>query len=61
MIEGELQVHRRHFTLDPFVWNDTEVHGAHVRLSRSEILNLSAGEGSITPMMILDGEAGGHG
>ncbi len=57
MSGGELQLERRHFTLDPFVWNDTEVHGAYVRLSRSAIRNLSAGGGSTTPTLILEEQA----
>jgi hypothetical protein len=59
MIEGELQLERQHFTLDPFVWNDTEAHGAHVRLNKSEVMNLSLGAGSTTPLLIL--EEAGHG
>lgn len=57
MVHGELQFDERHVTLDPFVWNDTEVHGAYVRLSKTEILNVSAGGGSNTPMLIFDEEA----
>jgi hypothetical protein len=61
MIDGELHFEQQHFTLDPFVWNDTEVHGAHVRLNESDIINLSAGGGSTTPMLILDKKASSHG
>lgn len=61
MIEGELQLEKRFFTLDPFIWNDTEAHGAYIRLSRSAIMNLSAGGGSTTPLLIVDEQAAGHG
>jgi hypothetical protein len=54
MARGELQLEERYFTIDPFVWNDTEPHGNHVRLSRSAILNMSASDGSTTAMLILD-------
>jgi len=59
--QGKLQFDTRHFTMDPFVWNDTEIHGAYIRLSKSEILNLSAGGGSNTPMVIVEDGASGPG
>jgi hypothetical protein len=56
MIDGKLSIEERHFDVDPFIWNDTEAMGCYVRLSKTGIMNLSAGEGSTTPMYLIDGE-----
>jgi hypothetical protein len=54
-IDGRLSMDERFFDLDPYVWNGTEVEGCGVRLSRAALLNVSAGGGSATPMMIISG------
>jgi hypothetical protein len=43
----------RYFDLDPYVWSGETAEGCGVRLSRAALLNVSAGGGSATPLMIL--------
>jgi hypothetical protein len=50
---GHLVYQKRHFDLDPYVWNGEQIQGCGVRLSRAALLNVSAGGGSATPMFIL--------
>ena len=52
-IDGRLSMDERFFDLDPYVWNGTDAEGCGVRLSRAALLNVSAGGGSATPMMII--------
>jgi uncharacterized circularly permuted ATP-grasp superfamily protein len=53
LIDGKLTIDDRYFDLDPYVWNGEHIEGCGVRLSRSALLNVSAGGGSATPMFIL--------
>jgi hypothetical protein len=53
MTDGQLDFHERFFDLDPYVWNGEQIEGCGVRLSRAALLNVSAGGGSATPMLIL--------
>jgi uncharacterized circularly permuted ATP-grasp superfamily protein len=53
IIDGKLSIDERYFDLDPYVWNGIEVEGCGVRLSRAALLNVSAGGGSATPMLII--------
>jgi len=39
---------------DPYTWSGDEVEGAGVRLSASALLNVTAGGGSATPMLIVE-------
>lgn len=51
---GELAFEKRNFDLNPFIWNDTEVLGCFVRLSKTGLMNLSAGGGSTTLPYLID-------
>jgi len=42
------------FDFNPYVWNDGRAEGAFVRISRSAVLNVSQGTGTVAPMFILD-------
>jgi uncharacterized circularly permuted ATP-grasp superfamily protein len=53
LIDGQLDFQERFFDLDPYVWNGEQIEGCGVRLSRAALLNVSAGGGSATPMLIL--------
>jgi hypothetical protein len=53
IINGKLSIDERYFDLDPYVWNGIEVEGCGVRLSRAALLNVSAGGGSATPMLLI--------
>lgn len=54
VVDGNLKTEERFFDIDPYVWGDGQVDGCGVRVSGSEILNVTAGSGSAVPMMILD-------
>jgi hypothetical protein len=43
----------RYVDFDPYTWGGDTVEGAGVRLSASALLNVTAGGGSATPMLIL--------
>jgi hypothetical protein len=55
MTNGELAMEKRYFDVSPFIWNDTDAAGCFVRLSKTAILNLTAGGGT-TPMYLIDGD-----
>jgi len=38
---------------DPYTWGGEEVEGAGIRLSPSALLNVTAGGGSATPLLIV--------
>jgi hypothetical protein len=44
----------RYVDFDPYTWCGDEVEGAGVRLSPSALLNVTAGGGSATPMLIIE-------
>jgi uncharacterized circularly permuted ATP-grasp superfamily protein len=52
-IDGKLSMDFRYFDLDPYVWEGSNPEGCGVRLSRAALLNVSAGGGSATPMLIV--------
>jgi hypothetical protein len=43
----------RYIDFDPYTWSGDDVEGAGVRLSPSALLNVTAGGGSATPMLII--------
>ncbi len=52
--EGRLDYDERYFDLDPYVWLGARVEGCGIRLSASELLNVSAGGGSAVPMFVVE-------
>ncbi len=44
----------RYVDFDPYTWCGDEIEGAGVRLSPSALLNVTAGGGSATPMLIIE-------
>jgi hypothetical protein len=44
----------RYVDFDPYTWGGDDVEGAGVRLSPSALLNVTAGGGSATPMLIIE-------
>lgn len=52
-VDGSLSIDLRYFDLDPYVWEGINPEGCGVRLSRAALLNVSAGGGSATPMLIV--------
>lgn len=50
---GEVTYEQRYVDFDPYTWNGEDVEGAGVRLSSSALLNVTAGGGSATPMLIV--------
>jgi hypothetical protein len=53
LVDGVLHFDERYFDLDPYVWDSLQVEGCGVRLSRSALLNVSAGGGSAVPMLLF--------
>jgi uncharacterized circularly permuted ATP-grasp superfamily protein len=53
LVDGKLSIDFRYFDLDPYVWEGINPEGCGVRLSRASLLNVSAGGGSATPMLIV--------
>jgi hypothetical protein len=45
-----------HFDINPYIWADGSARGCLARISESERLNLSTGDGSLTPVFVVDGE-----
>jgi hypothetical protein len=54
VIGGEIVFEDRYVDFDPYTWRGDEVEGAGVRLSPSALLNVTAGGGSATPLLIID-------
>jgi uncharacterized circularly permuted ATP-grasp superfamily protein len=52
-VDGRLSMDDRYFDLDPYIWEGINPEGCGVRLSRAALLNVSAGGGSATPMLIV--------
>lgn len=50
----ELKLEWRFSDLNPFVWNGTLAAGCLIRLSKTALMNVSAGSGSIAPMFLID-------
>jgi hypothetical protein len=43
---------------DPFLWNGDACAGALARVSREPLLNITAGGGSLVPVMIVEAGSG---
>lgn len=54
LADGQIVFEDRYVDFDPYTWTGDEVEGAGVRLSPSALLNVTAGGGSATPMMIIE-------
>ena len=54
LLDNEIVYEPRYLDLDPYTWCGDSVEGAGVRLSTSPLLNVTAGGGSATPMLILE-------
>jgi hypothetical protein len=50
---GRIAYEDRFVDFDPYTWGGDDVEGAGVRLSPTALLNVTAGGGSATPMLIL--------
>lgn len=55
LVNGKVVFEDRYVDFDPYTWCGDDVDGAGVRLSKSALLNVTAGGGSAAPMMILEG------
>jgi hypothetical protein len=53
LASGDVKFEPRYVDFDPYTWGGEEVEGAGVRLSSSALLNVTAGGGSATPLLIL--------
>jgi hypothetical protein len=50
----EVLAEERYVDFDPYTWSGEQVEGAGVRLSSDALLNVSAGGGSATPLMVIE-------
>ncbi|MEP7339372.1 MAG: hypothetical protein ABI977_16665 [Acidobacteriota bacterium] len=53
LVGGEMKFEDRYVDFDPYTWGGEEVEGAGIRLSPSALLNVTAGGGSATPLLIV--------
>ncbi|MEW6733529.1 MAG: hypothetical protein AB1489_19530 [Acidobacteriota bacterium] len=53
VVDGRLSFEDYYFDMDPYVWQGSKVEGCLVRLSKTGLLNVSAGGGSMTPLFIV--------
>lgn len=53
LVKGDVKYEPRYIDFDPYTWGGEDVEGAGVRLSSSALLNVTAGGGSATPMLII--------
>jgi hypothetical protein len=51
---NQIKFEDRFVDFDPYTWGGEDVEGAGVRLSPSALLNVTAGGGSATPMLIIE-------
>jgi len=54
LVDGQIEIEERYVDFDPYTWRGREIAGAGVRLSSSALLNVSAGGGSATPLLIIE-------
>ncbi len=54
LLDDRIAFEPRYVDFDPYTWNGADVEGAGVRLSSSALLNVTAGGGSATPMLIVE-------
>jgi hypothetical protein len=53
IVDGQLRFESRFVDVNPFIWNEADAAGWLVRLSKAAIMNVSAGEGSLTATFAL--------
>jgi len=54
LVEGSLQIYNRMTDTDPYIWYGEYVSGCLTRLSSAELLNVTAGGGSVVPTFIIE-------
>jgi uncharacterized circularly permuted ATP-grasp superfamily protein len=54
LVNDELKWESRYVDFDPYTWGGEDVEGAGIRLSPSALLNVTAGGGSATPLLIIE-------
>jgi hypothetical protein len=54
VLDNRIAYEERYVDFDPYTWGGEEVEGAGVRLSSSALLNVTAGGGSATPLLIIE-------
>ena len=54
LVNDEIQWADRYVDFDPYTWGGEDVEGAGIRLSASALLNVTAGGGSATPLLIIE-------
>lgn len=54
LVNDEIKMEPRYVDFDPYTWGGQDVEGAGIRLSASALLNVTAGGGSATPLLIIE-------
>ncbi len=54
LVGDEIKLEERFVDFDPYTWGGEDIDGAGIRLSSSALLNVSAGGGSATPLLLLE-------
>ena len=54
LVEGQVQVYDRLIDTNPYIWDGEYVSGCLTRLSTVELLNVTAGGGSMVPTFLIE-------
>jgi uncharacterized circularly permuted ATP-grasp superfamily protein len=54
LVEGQVQIYQRMIDTNPYIWNGDYVSGCLTRLSTVELLNVTAGGGSMVPTFVIE-------
>lgn len=52
---GRVELEELYSDVCPYIWNDSRASGYLVRLAQDRLLNVSAGSGSMAPLMVIQG------
>jgi hypothetical protein len=56
--EDDVEPEERFVDFDPYTWSGEQVEGAGIRLAAAALLNVTAGGGSATPLMVVERDLG---
>jgi hypothetical protein len=54
LVEGHIQIFDRMIDTNPYIWYGDYVYGCLTRLSTVELLNVTAGGGSVVPTFLIE-------
>jgi hypothetical protein len=56
-VDGRVEIYDRMIDTNPFIWYGSFVEGCLTRLSTADLLNVTAGGGSLVPSFVVDKRA----